>query len=245
MCWCVEGIYSVLHILPQDITNTIQRFSKKEYDICSGCLYSNVFPYSHCSNIIILYHLIWSFTWFIFFLVWFVAAQQYMRRDKKRRYNSSFKLDWDDEAAQRRQPERKGEMTWRTTLFRTFHSFYCVTLACAKPYLPSILIRGLAGRSRPVSATEDEAVVCHVCSGVSGGWSAVFKESRSVRPGLRRMDIWCCSLQTGWMTSVFVLTARVQCRKKPKIIFLKPLLFRQWSPIAVVYQPVVQLLSKP
>lgn len=102
-----------------------------------------MFPYSHCSNTI-LYHLIWSFIWFIFFLVWFVAAQQYMRRDKKRRYNSSFKLDWDDEAAQRRQPERKGEMTWRTTLFRmSLHSFYYVTLACAKPCLPSILIHGL------------------------------------------------------------------------------------------------------
>lgn len=153
MYWCVARIYSVLHILPQDITNTIQLFFKKENDICCGCLYSNVFPYSHCSNIIILYHLIWSFIWFIFFLEWFVAAQQHMRRDKKRRYNSSFKLDWDDEAAQRRRPERKGEMTWRTTLFHmSLHSFYCVMLVRAKPYLPSILIRGLLQRN----ASQDE-----------------------------------------------------------------------------------------
>lgn len=106
----------------------------------------------------------------------------------------------------------------------------------------------LAWRSRPVSATEDEAVVCHLCSGVSGGWSAVFKESRSVGPGLRRMeetDVWCCSLQTGWMISVCVDRRGSVQEEAWQDHFFKSLLFRQWSPVAVIYQPVVQLLSKP
>lgn len=202
MCWCVAGIWSVLHVLPQDITNTIQLFSKKEYDICCGCLYSNVLPYSHCSNIIILNHLIWSFIWFIFFLAWFVAAQQYMRRDKKRRYNSSFKLDWDDEAAQWRRPERKGEMTWRTMLFlMSLHSFYCVTLTCAKPYLPSILIRGLLRRNLRWSC-------CLPCLLRCGWWSiSCFQGEKRRRTGAA--EDGCLMLQPAdWMDDECVCVDR-------------------------------------
>lgn len=45
----------------------------------------------------------------------------------------------------------------------------CKNIFAINIYSWALADKRLAGPSRPVSVTEDEAVVCRVCSGVSGG----------------------------------------------------------------------------
>lgn len=56
-------------------------------------------------------------------------------------------------------------------------------------------------------------------------------------------DVAACRLD-GWRVCL-CWPQGFSAGRSPRSFFLKTLHFRQWSPIVVIYQPIVQLLSKP